>query len=351
MSVQQSYVVSLIEEIIESFKDPFSTENETKKELMINPSISTKRSGLENKKEEIVLSTLVETKPFEMFFEIKDLYDELVEYLDYKTIDALIKSNISKFSNVQHIFRLYLNEWCLRNQLYGFTQDWVQNQNIMPYVLWDNSKFSIINIKYDDSIDWKATKMNDVLSVLLHDGDYSLFGGNNIFEDIKCFYSTKECKWKYEIVHEWGSYDEIIKYDKETFQSDFVEFSELKYVFNKNEFKSLLSTLGTFREHGYKKIYFNETALNRLINLFDIEDNEHVTSQFVEKWYLHIIECNERGEMFDNKIIFTIFGKINPNIIPKDFIDSYEEHESDPKYDDNTDSFLIFVLSVCDDTQ
>ena len=68
---------------------------------------------------------------YHYIFSIKQICFEITEYLDSNTLISLNKSNVFQYINHKHLFRLYLNEWSSRNQLYEFTEDFVQHkQNI-----------------------------------------------------------------------------------------------------------------------------------------------------------------------------------------------------------------------------
>ena len=115
--------------------------------------------------------------------------------------------------------------------------------------------------------------------------------------------------------------------------------SESKHEFEKNEFELLLKSL--------PQRFFKSNAIERLRNLFDIKNNKFIEKYFIKKWYLHILEANPcPNEDAPDDQIFVIYGEIHREVIPKDFIIAYEEHESEPVYDENTITFIVFHLGL-----
>ena len=196
-------------------------------------------------------------------------------------------------------------------------------------MLFGYSKYIILNLKSDDIV-----HEIDILSTLLHDCDYDNLINENAFDKIDCYYSTDKNQWKYNFMGDFVDYSAKIKKTEQT--QCFEIYKEEKYEAHKLE--CLTQAL--------PKRYWNDVVIKRLHNLFDIDFMEHLTNE----WYSIMLHCKLYDlDYMNEERFFVVAAKIKKNVIPKDFIESFEENEFEPVYDDKTNTYIVFILNVSDE--
>ena len=275
-------------------------------------------------------------------FEIEELCDILISYLDYDTIINLDKSNqcqhdIFNSIKTQQIFRTYLNSWkankkeickCIENDLW--------NYGYCKYTLFT------INCEDADDID-RRDKMIDIVPNITLDDTID----DATFDDIDCYYCSTDKTYKYNLNDYMQTCTEIGDFDGWWHQVD----KELKYKFANHEFDSLLSKVNDFIAPRMSCIKQKESLVDRLRELWNIPNNDKIL-KMIKNWYLHVIEGLENEQelkwtsLAEHDADITIYAHIDNDILPEDFIVACKKYQNPPYEHDNCDTFFVCRMRV-----
>ena len=192
--------------------------------------------------------------------------------------------------------------------------------------------------------------MHDLIFTLLTNEDYSCYGWEDIFKAKNIKVKNTNNKWKFTIMNPYQCYSQYVEYESnhsmEKYNSNENDMEEIYtdefLEFGGNQLEDLLKKLASF------KGYFDDDGIQRLRLLFDC----NYCGEFIDKWYLNIIEHNDKRESVAMPWWrFGIFGKINKSVLSKGFIQSYEDvlyeiTEENVKFDDDIHVFMVFIIDL-----
>eukprot|EP01084_Bolivina_argentea_P171999 297957_1 len=179
--------IQLLESLIDQFSDKHALNKENKK---IKIKIISKQELISN----------------------KELCFIIMEYLDHLSIINFIQSNnnfkflLDTILTKLILFRSYLNEWKIRNNLYGIDNNYTDLELLRQYGGYDGSgygMYTLISIKNDIAIDYDDKyydgnyfdKAMDILPTLALEDWIDI----DSFNDINCVYCTKDKRYKYNL--------------------------------------------------------------------------------------------------------------------------------------------------------